>query len=246
MDWFTESGYPFAMLTPQHLLPLLVIAVSIALLYAYREPLRRGMLRRTIRYGLAAVLLAFEAALYGWYFYYGIFTLEQSLPLHLCSISYLATIAMLLRPSYRLYEFLYFAGIGGALQALLTPAAILSGFPHFTYFYFFIGHGAIVWVALYMTWVHGYRPTWRSIWRALLIMNGLLAIIIPVNALTGGNYFFVAEKPAGDTLLDYLGPWPWYLLSLEAVAALLFVLMYLPFARKRSAEPGAKQRNKAH
>jgi len=52
------------MLTPQHLLPLLVIAGSIALLYAYRKPLRRGMLRRTVRVrnGLAAVLLAFEAA----------------------------------------------------------------------------------------------------------------------------------------------------------------------------------------
>ncbi|CAG7637041.1 TIGR02206 family membrane protein [Paenibacillus allorhizosphaerae] len=233
MDWFSETGYPFMMFTPQHIIPLAGIALLILLLYLYRRPLQRDVSVRTIRIALSFILIVFEALLYGWYFYYARFSLEESLPLQLCSISYILTIIVLLFPSYRLYEFLYFAGIGGALQALLTPAAILSGFPHFTYFYFFVGHGAIVWVALYMTWVHGYRPTWRSIWRVLLILNVLLAVIVPINRLTGGNYLFVAEKPPGQSLLDYLGPWPWYLLSLEAVAAVIFVLLYLPFVRRK-------------
>lgn len=234
MDWFSETEYPFAMFTPQHILPLVGIALLILLLHRFKNSLRHDDWKKRIRFGLFTLLIVFEVLLYGWYFYFEQFSLEQSLPLQLCSISYILTIVILLFPFYRIYEFLYFAGAGGAIQALLTPAAILSGFPHFTYFYFFIGHGAIVWVALYMTWVHGYRPTWRSIWRVLLIMNGLLAVIIPVNWITGGNYLFVAEKPSGDTLLNYLGPWPWYLLSLEGVAVIIFIFMYLPFLLRRS------------
>lgn len=241
MNWFSESGYPFSMFSLQHLIPLGVIALLVVLLYRYRMTLRQAVWKRTVRYGLGAVLFLFEAALYGWYFYYGQFTLEQSLPLQLCSISYLLSILILFFPRYRLYEFLYFAGVGGALQALLTPAAILSGYPHFTYFYFFVGHGAIVWIALYMTWVYEYRPTWGSIWRVLLMLNILLAVVIPVNRITGGNYLFVAEKPAGDTLLNFLGPWPWYLLSLEGVAFLLFTLLYLPFRSRRPRARETKQ-----
>jgi hypothetical integral membrane protein (TIGR02206 family) len=222
------------MFTPQHILPLVGIALLVLLLYRFKNSLRHDEWKNRIRFGLFTLLIVFEVLLYGWYFYFEQFSLEQSLPLQLCSISYILTIVILLFPFYRIYEFLYFAGAGGAIQALLTPAAILSGFPHFTYFYFFIGHGAIVWVALYMTWVHGYRPTWRSIWRVLLIMNGLLAVIIPVNWITGGNYLFVTEKPSGDTLLNYLGPWPWYLLSLEGVAVVIFIFMYLPFLLRRS------------
>ncbi|MBD0383789.1 YwaF family protein [Paenibacillus sedimenti] len=236
MDWFSETEYPFAMFSPQHLFPLAVIALLVLLLYRFKKSLRLNVSKQIIRFGLSAILILFELLLYGWYFYHEQFAWDYSLPLQLCSISYLLTILMLLFPSYRLYEFLYFAGIGGAVQALLTPAAILSGFPHFTYFYFFVGHGAIVWVALYMTWVHGYRPTWHSIWRVLLMMNGLLAVIIPINWITGGNYLFVAEKPAGDTLLNYLGPWPWYLLSLEAVMVVIFILMYLPFHFGKSSK----------
>ncbi|TVY10498.1 YwaF family protein [Paenibacillus cremeus] len=238
MDWLSQTPFPFTMFSTQHFVPLAVIMLSIGLLYRYQAVFRHRLAwKQTVKYGLSSLLLLFELILYGWYFYYHQFTAADTLPLQLCSISYILTIVLLLFPFQLLYEFLYFAGVAGALQALLTPAAILSGFPHFTYFYFFLGHGAIVWVALYMTWVHGYRPTWRSIWRALLLLNGLLAVIIPVNWITGGNYFFIAEKPAGDTLLNYLGPWPWYVIALEGVAVVMFILLYLPFQLRRLRRP---------
>lgn len=106
MDWFNETGYPFMMFTPQHLIPLACIALLILLLYRFRKPLQQDAPVRAIRIGLSLLLLVFEALLYGWYIYYGQFSLEASLPLQLCSIGYLLTIVMLLFPSHRLYEFL--------------------------------------------------------------------------------------------------------------------------------------------
>ena len=34
----------------------------------------------------------------------------------------------------------------------------------------------------------------------------------------------------GTSLIDVLGPWPWYILALEGVGLVLFFLLYLPFA----------------
>lgn len=42
------------------------------------------------------------------------------------------------------------------------------------------------------------------------------------------------QKPSNGSLLDYLGAWPWYLISLEIVAFVLFLLLYLPFLIKNN------------
>lgn len=44
---------------------------------------------------------------------------------------------------------------------------------------------------------------------------------------------FLRKKPTSGSILDFLGPYPWYILSLEIVAFLIFVCLWLIF-RKRS------------
>lgn len=41
---------------------------------------------------------------------------------------------------------------------------------------------------------------------------------------------FISHKPDDPSLLDLIGPWPWYILSLEGVALVMCVILYLPFA----------------
>lgn len=80
-----------------------------------------------------------------------------------------------------------------------------------------------------MTAVEGFRPTWTSVGRTMLWLNILIVVVIPVNAITVANYMFLARKPATVSLLDFLGPWPWYILSLEVVALVLCIFLYFPF-----------------
>lgn len=50
--------------------------------------------------------------------------------------------------------------------------------------------------------------------------------------MIGNNYLFVADKPDFPTLLDALGPWPWYILQLELVGFAILFLLYIPFLIK--------------
>jgi hypothetical integral membrane protein (TIGR02206 family) len=152
----------------------------------------------------------------------------SSLPLELCGITLLLSVIMLLTRSRSLYSFLYFAGIGGAFIALLTPNLVYP-YPHFRFLLFFIAHGAIILASLYMTWIEGYRPTWKSLFFAMLCLNIIAACVKAANHMLGSNYMFLAHKPGTYSVLEYFGPYPYYLLVEELFAFVVFLLMYLVF-----------------
>jgi len=139
---------------------------------------------------------------------------------------------MLVTRNKYIYEFAYFLGIAGAMQAILTPDIGIYGFPHFRFFQTFIAHGLIVTAAIYMTAVEGFRPTWKSLLRVAVGINIYMAIIFPINKLLGSNYLFIAHKPPTASLLDILPDWPVYILYMEAIGLILCLLLYLPFLIK--------------
>jgi uncharacterized membrane protein YwaF len=60
------------------------------------------------------------------------------------------------------------------------------------------------------------------------ITLALAAIVGLADILTGGNYMYLRSKPAHSSLLNLMGPWPWYLASTGLLAlAMLFVLQLL-------------------
>ena len=57
-----------------------------------------------------------------------------------------------------------------------------------------------------------------------------MIVVFFFNQILGSNYLFIAHKPETASLIDVLGPWPWYILSLEVIGAVMCLLLYLPFA----------------
>ncbi len=223
------TGGAFRFFDTAHIAALLLtLALNIGFIMLRHRfaPSQRQAIRRT----MALLLLANEIGYHLWRIVTQRWFVETMLPLQLCSALVWTSAIMLLTRSYTLYEFIYFLGIGGATQALLTPDAGIYGFPHYRWFQTFSSHILIVCSAVYMTVVERYRPTWTSFKRTVIGFNLYMAFVGIVNALLGSNYLYIARKPEIPTLIDQLAPWPWYVLELEVIGLALLLLLYVPFA----------------
>jgi hypothetical integral membrane protein (TIGR02206 family) len=178
---------------------------------------------------LASILWINEIAWHAWMLFHGRWTVQTMLPLHICSLMVWISGIMLVTRSYRVYEFSYFLGIGAGLQALATPDLGIYGFPHFRYFQTLLSHGLIVTASIYMTAVEGFRPACKSMLKAALWMNMYALGIYFVNDALGSNYLMVNAKPDVPSLLDLLPEWPWYILWMEGMGIITFLLLYSPF-----------------
>jgi len=188
--------------------------------------------KSAIRWILALILLVNEVAWHYWNYAVGRWTIQTMLPLHLCSLLVWTGVLMLITKNYRIYEFMYFMGIGGAIQALATPGLGIYGIPHFVFFQYFISHGLIITSAIYMTVVEGFRPTWRSILRVAIWMNIYVVIVYFINTAIGSNYLMINYKPNTPSILDVLPEWPIYILYMELIGVVTVLLLYLPFVAK--------------
>ena len=56
--------------------------------------------------------------------------------------------------------------------------------------------------------------------------------------LFDGNYMYLRHRPRGGSLLDLMGPWPWYIASAAALALALFWLLDRPFDGRRRGPRG--------
>lgn len=228
------SGDPFVLFSPTHWAAIILI-ILLNLWFVVIRKNASQTLRKRIRYTMAAVLILNELAWHIWNYATGQWTIQTMLPLHVCSVFVYLGAYMLVKENYQIYEFAYFMGIGGAMQAILTPDLGIYGFPHFRFYQTFISHGLIVSAPIYMTIVEGMRPTWKSFKRVFIGINIYMIFVGIINALIGSNYMFIAHKPETASLIDVLGPWPWYILALEAIGFVLFFLLYLPFAIRDAA-----------
>ncbi len=225
------SGEPFQLFGTGHLIALAIIAL-INLSFIWLRKSNDRKLKDRVRYTIAALLVISEGSWHIWNIAIGEWTIQTHLPFHLCAVLVWTSLIMLLTRNYFIYEFAYFLGIAGASQALLTPEAGIYGFPHYRVFQTIVAHGSIVTAAIFMTVVEGYRPYWSSFKRVFLWTNIYMVIVTGINLLIGSNYLYTLHKPESASLMDLLGPWPWYLLSVELVALILCTLLYLPFVLK--------------
>lgn len=225
---------PFHPFSLQH---LVTVGVGAAVLAALIVAGRRGGDARRWSTGVLAFanLSAYPLGLAAWLSLEVPGSLDNLVPLHLCDLAAVIAGFALLTRRPLLCALTYFWGLAATLQALLTPA-ITVGFPAPPYVMFFVQHFAVVGAALYVPLVDGWRPKqplWKGPLEAFGWALGYLLMVLCVNRLWGTNFGFACRPPANPSLIDHLGPWPWYLVSGLGLALGVFFLLALPFKRSR-------------
>ncbi|MGH3912601.1 MAG: TIGR02206 family membrane protein, partial [Pseudonocardiaceae bacterium] len=131
----------------------------------------------------------------------------------------------------------YFWGLTLTAQGFVSPALEGPDFPALEFIMFFGMHCLVVWAAVYLTWGVGLRPDWRGYRIAVLATITWGVVMFVFNDAAGTNYGFLNAKPPTGSLLDVLGPWPWYLLSELILGAAVWALITLPWVRKALTPP---------
>jgi hypothetical integral membrane protein (TIGR02206 family) len=123
-------------------------------------------------------------------------------------------------------ELTYFWALTASLQATLTPD-LGQSFPSVYYFTYFTYHVGAVVAACLLVFGCGIYPRPLAVWRAFLATLCFAAIAGVGNLITGGNYMYLRSKPAHNSLLSLMGPWPWYIVSAAGVALAMLILLAL-------------------
>ena len=215
---------PVPLFGPLHLALLASIAaIAVALPWLCRRgaiPARAT--RLVIGWALAANELGWWAFRYS---HEGVHA--PNLPLQLCDLTVWLSVAACLTARPAIAEFAYFAGMAGAGMALLTPD-LWSPWPTYPAIYFFAAHGGIVTAVALMAFGGIVRFRRGAVWRSFGWLVAYAGAVGAFNAIFGSNYMYLCRKPASATLLDKLGPWPWYLLPAAAAGLGFFWLLWLP------------------
>ncbi|MDQ6747696.1 MAG: TIGR02206 family membrane protein [Candidatus Dormibacteraeota bacterium] len=226
-----HDQHPLRLLGPSHWAAIAaLVAISAALVFAART--RPGRWTSWVGWGLAILLVVNEVAWWGVIAARGEWGWDYALPLYLCDAAgFVAAIALVTRRPL-LVELTYFWGLAGTIQAVFTPD-LHYDFPSYFYFQYFVQHIGIVVAALFLVIGLRVHPRPGSVPRLVLLTVVFTALAGVADLITGGNYMYLHRKPAGGSLLDYMGPWPLYIAAGVPLAVGIIVLLDLPFWRSR-------------
>jgi hypothetical integral membrane protein (TIGR02206 family) len=222
--------HPFQPYGVPHLTVIFLTIASPFVLAAIVRCAKSPRVERAIIVTLSAVLVFNYVGYLIFIRSHGVVAWRQMLPLQLCDWGMVVVIVAMWTGSQRWFEVAYFWGIGGTLQAVLTPN-LRFGFPDLRFFSFFISHSGIIIGVVFLMLTRRYRPYPMSIVRTFLWSEFYFVVTLIADELTGFNYGFLLHKPEAFSILSFLSDSrPLYLLEMHGVALLFFIVLYAPFA----------------
>ena len=220
---------PFVILGTSHLVTLIIIlclAIFFPRAYKDKPVYQKENVAKVL--GISIILLELIKPFIWSYMDYPWIRL---LPIHMCSLSGFFIGVFLLTKRRLFFEVAFFWGVGGGINALITPDVTLT-FPDPKYILFFLGHGLLLVNIGYACIALNNRPTFESVKNGILFSMAILPVIYLINLLLGppANYWYLGAKPTeGQSIMDFFPDPPLHIPLLIIIGALLFLLIYSPY-----------------
>lgn len=222
-----------------HIVPLLVIALSLALIILFRDKLRSWKGDGRFRFIFAFIMLMVEMSFFWRLLYvgneYGAHSLMTLLPFQVCQWGlYCAAFAMM-SENETLLGINFFATLGLTGAALFIPSVIVrTGPSYYRYYQFWIEHGFPVIAVVYMMAVHGKKPRYWHLWLTVgLLMLLSIPSVIANHRIPNANYMYLGNYvPGSEFTVDPLSfmpqaQLPRYLITMAIVVSLFHGLYFL-------------------
>ncbi len=220
-----------SILSPEYFVPLglLVVATVLLCVAARRAP---GPWIRAVAPIIAFTIVVAELSWQPYVLANHSWSVATSLPVQLCDVGGFVAAAALLWRHLVLVEVAYFWGLGGTLQAVLTPDLQDHHFPSFPYVQFYVTHDLVILAALFLVVGLGLLPRPGAVRRIYLLTLGFAVVVGLIDLVTGGNYMYL-RVPAPGSLLEVMGPWPWYIATGAVLTLVVLVILDAPFRLSR-------------
>ena len=132
-----------------------------------------------------------------------------------------------------MFEFLFYAGIIGGIQAFLTPQINNFDGSNYEYIEYHFSHAGIILLPIFMYNYLNYEITKFSWLRVVLYLNVVLMIVMPLNFQIDSNYMYLAYPPNVNNPL-IIGEWPYYVIYWEFIIVIFTYTTYVITTRKKA------------
>jgi hypothetical integral membrane protein (TIGR02206 family) len=224
---FLKNNQDFIMFGNQHMIALLFFALFGYFLIKWAKKLsneKQHTVATIFAFSLSITVIIWTVLK----IYTRGFDIKHDLPLHLCNFLALLLPIFTLSKKKIYFDIILFWILAGTTHAVITPD-LRNGFPNFIFFKYWYVHAGLIIFVLYTTIVLQLKPNFKSVFISFIALQVYIALLFIINKLLNTNYFYTNSKPEGPTALDYLGEWPYYILTVELILIPYFLLIYLPF-----------------
>lgn len=224
----------FHLFSLPHIFIIISLFLVVFLMVALRAVISNQKIILMLRYTLTISIFVVEGSKQFLDLSGGTWNIKWSLPFHLCGITSILCIIMLITQDRRLFDIIYFWALVGSPIAVIIPGDLNYTYANPKLWLFMASHFLNVISAVFMMIAYKYRPFVKSIWKVFVQTNIYMALIAGFNYLTGSDYYYyyLSRDPAPQIINPFKGIHSLFVivLLLEAVTLLALFLYYSPFA----------------
>ena len=194
-----------------HFFPIALFALAVYFVFRYREKLKNWKHEENLRFVFAAAMLFAEISYFWRLLYVGssesyVTDMMDKLPLQVCEWTCIFAAFMLMKKSKYLYPVCFYVCLTVGVFPVLTPSVITTTGPtYWRYYQYWLEHLLPPLAVLYMTFVHGFRPTKKGMLGGVGYMTTLVVFALICNSkFPEANYLYIAKGTAdgGGSLMD--------------------------------------------
>ena len=214
--------YTFDLFGNDHILSIILIIIFYVLFLCFNEKIGIKNKSEIFPIVLSFTILSLDISEDIIRYITGYYSIEKDLPLQLCTIGIYVAVVALLKKNQIAFELIFYWGLVGASQAILTPDSDLFELKIF-FMYSQAYHSALIFSVLWLVIKCNMSMQIEYIPRVVLITNLVVVVISVINYLLDSNYMFLRVKP--NSVSPFLiGDWPVYIIMVQFFSIVIVFL----------------------